>query len=687
MHGRGGGQTAQSIGLKSQIQHVKVDVGQIGTAQSEGTHAVELLGHGKATGEGRTVQEGLGGHPVAKRQNDAQVGQRRAVGKGSFSNAEHNGHFTRKGDRDQLGAALKALVADALKGTLKDNACKARAVHKGLITDHGHGSRETDRFQSRAIVEESLAQLLTCDTVVEDHGFQGCAVLKHGGGVEIGNACGNDGGHQTRVGVHTLGEGLDTAEVRHVGKTHAVLKEAGTDRDKVGVSVGNRHGGQSRAVGKGRVTDDRHALGDVDRLECHTAAEGVVTNGPDGGGNDHRGQKLGVSEGIGGDLGDVGGGGDLKGLKLGAREGTAQNLVDRVGKKVGISGVGGGIVDQGEARLVKQRAIFINEGFVAGIHREGGHARAAREGIARQSGQGGGQVDGLQGDAVREGHLTDGLETRGQVDALQSRTACEGLRANGGQFTRYLGGLEACAAVEGLGTDGGHALQGDRGNGGVAEGIVTDRGDGGGQIDRGQGGGTVKDTRGNGGHAAAVSEHDGMQSRAAREGTLSDGANLGRNGDALEADTVLEGVGTDGGDRGGDVDRLQHTVVEEQAGGNGGQSVGQMDLGEADASVEDIVTQRGELVTENHGLEVLTVAEEAAAHLGQLAVLTEVHALQSGASREGVITDGGDRVGNGDGGQGGAVTEGTGGNGPQTLADGHILQSRAGHEDLIGQGD
>ena len=111
-----------------------------------------------------------------------------------------------------------------------------------------------------------------------------------------------------------------------------------------------------------------------------------------------------------------------------------------------------------------------------------------------------------------------------------------------------------------------------------------------------------------------------------------------------------------------------------------------MDLGEADASVEDIVTQRGELVTEDHGLEVLTVAEEAAAHLGQLAVLTEVHALQSRTAGEGVVADEGDRVGNRDGGQGGAVTEGTGGNGPQTLADGHALETGAGHEDLVGQG-
>ena len=36
---------------------------------------------------------------------------------------------------------------------------------------------------------------------------------------------------------------------------------------------------------------------------------------------------------------------------------------------------------------------------------------------------------------------------------------------------------------------------------------------------------------------------------------------------------------------------------------------------------------------------------EAAAHRGQLAVLTEVHALQSRTTGEGVITDGGDRVG------------------------------------------
>ena len=579
------------------------------------------------------------------------------------------------------------MMVDGYDGAVEDDRAKAYAVHKGLFADLGDGRGERNRLERRAAVEDPIAQTHDGDAVVERDCLERQAVLKDGAGGEVGDVRGDGQVHDTRVHVHTLGEGLEAAEVRHVGQTHAILEEVRTNGCEIGISVGKGYGGEGRAACEGRVANVRHAFGNVNGLEGYASVEGVVTDLLDGGGNDDRGQKLGVSEGIGGDLRDVGGSGDLKGLELGAREGTAQNLVNRVGKDVGVGGVGGGIVDQGEARLVKQRAILISEGFVVGIHREGGHARAAGEGIARKSGQGGGQVDGLQGDTVREGHLPDGLETRGQVDALQSRTASEGLRANGGQFTRYLGGLEACAAVEGLGTDGGHTLQGDRGNGGVAEGIVTDRGDGGGQINRGQGGGTVKDTRGNGGHAAAVSEHDGMQSRAAREGTLSDGANLGRNGDALEADTVLEGVGTDGGDGGGNVDVLQHAVVDEQAGGNAGEGVGQVNLGEADTATEDVSAQRGESVTENNGLEVYTVAEEACAHVGQHTVGAEVHALQSGASREGEITDGGDRVGDGDGGQTDAITEGTGGNGLQTLADGHVLQGGAGHEDLIGQGD
>ena len=678
------GQTAQRIGHEIQLDHVELDLGQIRTAEGVVPDLVELLTSDEATGQRRAVQEGLVGQPVKTGEHQGGISQGSAVGKCAIIQTEHLRQVTCEGNGGQLGAVLEAAFADVGNRTVEGHGSQAHAVHEDAIMEEGNGGGQNDILQCGAVVEEATAQHVVRNAVVECNGLQGCAVLEYTDAVQRGDALGNDNVDQTGACVHLLGEGGNTAEVNHGCQACTVLKEACADELEVGVSLRHGHGGQSGAVGKGTVTDEGNALGNVDGLQRYTTVKGILTDGLNGGGNDHGGQQLGILECAGGDLLDIVLRGNLNMGELRAGECTAQDHVNRLGQDVGLGRVGDGVVDQGIARLVQQCALTINEGFVCGIHRELGNTGAVGEGVTRHGGQSRGQVDGLDGYTILKCQLANGLQTGGQVDALQSRTTGEGLGVDGDQITRNRHVLQFRAAEERLSADDGYVLQIHGGDGGIAECVVTNGGNRGGEIDGGQGSSAVKCVGGDGGDPVVLGEDDSSQRRTACEGRGADGLYLRRDGDALEAHAVQERLLADGDDGGGDVDGLQLAVTGEQAGGNAGHCIGQMNLYQTSATGKHLITQGFQHITKDNDLQIRATAEQATANGSELTVGAEVYAFQCGTSGKGVITDEGYRVGNGDGGQALTVAEHTRSDGSDTLIECNVGQAGAAYKDLIG---
>ena len=358
--------------------------------------------------------------------------------------------------------------------------------------------------------------------------------------------------------------------------------------------------------------------------------------------------------------------------------------MDGGGKRVAFRHIGRRVVDKSEHILIEECAVLVDEALICGIYREGGDSRAVGEGFARHIGQGCGKCDRLDLYTVLKCELSDIGKSDRERQGLNVFAVCKGVCADGADS---IGEYDACktrAAVEGIVADGCRACKVNGSNCGVAERGVSDRGNGRGEIDLRERDVAVKGVCGNAGQCAAVLEDDLGKRGASRKSGGADGLDLSGNGDALEALAVQERVSSDGGDRCGNVDALELGVVGKQAGGDAGHRVGETNRGEVCASVEHLIAEFAQLVTEDNGLKVGALIEDIHTGCGELTVLAEVNVLETGTAGEGVITDSCYGIGDVYGLQSVAVTERTCGNGSNAFFNGNVFQRRAADEYLVG---
>ena len=585
-------------------------------------------------------------------------------------------------DHPQSIAAAEGIFADGLQTVGEDQLRQTVAVAEGKVADVGHGGGQIQLLQILAAVERFV--------------------------IDGGKAAGEGDGRKAAAAEHVGSDGGKAVGNHQVSDQLAVQIQVMTPLQGVGPvvaevdaaplgQIGNVHGGEAAAAGKGITVNLGHRLRNVDAGQAGTAGEGAVFQGRQSLGQSGLRHGAAAGEGIAADGGDGGGNGSLR---------HARQLVEGVFADgggaffhndlgdLGCSAVPGGSRVSGIAEHAAgtgdgQHAIFNGPGQIAAAVVALGDIGFPGEGAAVALAVGGGPggialaVAGCGLDAVEGGGSDAGCVTQ-EVDACQTGTVIEGVAVYFRNTCRQIDACQ-CGKAECSDTDGGNTLlQGHRSKRRTL----------------------TEDARVEVGHGAG-NGHLG-QTGAALEGIPFDFRHGIRNGQIRQAGTAVEGLAADGGQRAGEGHAEQIGAVFEGAVRDGGNTLGNHHMGLPDGiAVQELVGHpvaaiiggqirvgryQSPLRRPGGGGSAYFAVKLGAAAVSEGATVEGCNAggdkntLEVAAMSKSLISDGRHGIGQSNGGKPRAVTECAGTDGGNIAADGCLRQTGAFVERIFAEG-
>ena len=483
-------------------------------------------------------------------------------------------------------AVCKCSVADGLDAGGNDDGAKLTTSLECAVADGGNGCGDNNDFKVLRVLECVVGDGSDVCGVGNGEGLESgarkCAAkdLVNGGGQLVG-LCGVSG--------------------RVVDKSvHILIEECAVLVDVAGVTGVNGEGGNAGAVGEGVAAHAGKSCGEGYLLDLHAVLKGKLT---DGGKTDGEGEILNVIAVCEGASAD---GADSIGEYNACKSGAAVECIGANGSYVGEAdagngtvlkcvvteaGNGGGKVDGGKSSCAVKCIVgdgldlaSVSEGYLckgstsAECGRtDGGNAcgngdlgerRAVLECVVSNGCKLFGENNGCKLNTVCKQICGNGGHSGGKYNVLESHASVEELVSKGSELvTVEDNGLEVVVLTEGLSSDGAYAAslcKFDGQQGGVvsvvvAECIVTDGGNGCGDVEGGECAAVYECTCVNGGNT--LFDNKVCQLGAALECVGLDG--LKGSGDGQRGDLAKsECLGSDGGNSVRNINALDTGVAE-----------------------------------------------------------------------------------------------------------------------------